>query len=105
MDCIPYINDLRTEINILYDIKSHGNSSSLIDSQIKEKEYLIEKCKKNLEKLAVNSIEYRIYLKILEGKNPSLIIDEIANENYLNDKKPSSPSKIWKYYKNVKKIL
>lgn len=107
MDCIPYINDLQIEINILKDIKQEGNcDSDSIDKKIKEKENLIQNCKENLSKLSINSIEYRLYLKILSGLKPSKAVEEIANENYKNNKKPFAPSKIWKnYYPKVKKII
>lgn len=107
MDCIPYINDLQIEINILKDIQQSGNCDiEQIDNKIKEKELLIQKCKENLSKLSINSIEYRLYLKILNGLTPSKAIEEIATENYINDKKPFASSKIWKnYYPKVKKII
>ena len=106
MDCIPYINDLQVEIEILKDVAKNGNCDiDLVNKQINEKEILIQKCRENLEKLSINSIEQRIYLKILEGKKPSVAIKEIADENYINDIKPSSPSKLWNYYKKVKEIL
>ncbi len=106
MDCIPYINDLNIEINILKDVKANGKCDiDEINKQIEEKENLINKCKENLSKLSVNSIEYRLYLKILNGVKPSRAVEEIANENYLKDITPATPSKIWeKYYKKIKKI-
>lgn len=106
MDCIPYINDLQIEIEILKDVAENGNCDiDLINKQINEKEILIKKCKEKLEKFSINSIEQRIYLKILEGKKPSVAIKEIADENYINDIKPSSLSKLWDCYKKVKEIL
>lgn len=106
MDCIPYINDLQIEINILNDIKKYGNCDlDKICKQIQEKQILIEKCKENLSKLSTNSIEYRIYLKLLNGKTPSEAIKIISDENYYNDVKPSAPSNIWKYYKKLQKII
>lgn len=106
MDCIPYIDDLQIEINILKDIQHNGDCDiEQIDKKIKEKELLIQKCKENLSKLSINSIEYRLYLKILSGLKPSRAIEEIANENYNNNKKPFTPSKIWKnYYPKIKKF-
>lgn len=105
MDCIPYINDLQLEINMLKDIKG-SNNDEYIDKRIQEKTNLIEKCKDNLSKLSGYNIEYRIYLKILEGKKPSKAIEEVANENYQKDIKPASVDRLWKiYYKNLKKII
>lgn len=106
MDCIPYINDLQIEINILKDIKKNGNCDiNSINEQIKEKEILIEKCKYNLSKLSLNSIEYRLYLKIMSGLSVTKAIESVAEENYINNIKPNSHTQIWKYYKNMKKII
>ena len=107
MDCIPYINDLQIEINILKDIQNNGNCDiEQIDKKIKEKELLIQKCKENLSKLSINSIEYRLYLKILNGLKPSRAIEEIANENYKNETKPTDITFIWKkYYKKIKFLI
>lgn len=105
MDCIPYINDLQLEINILKDIMNDNNKDN-IECQIKEKENLIRQCKNNLSKLSSYKIEYRIYLKLLEGKNVSKAIEEVASENYQKDIKPASVDRLWKiYYKNLKKII
>lgn len=105
MDCIPYINDLQLEINILKDIMNDNNKDN-IECQIKEKEDLMRQCKNNLSKLSSCKIEYRIYLKLLEGKNVSKAIEEVASENYQNDIKPASVDRLWKiYYKNLKKII
>ena len=56
MDCIPYINDLQLEINMLKDIKG-SNNDEYIDKKIQEKTILIEKCKENLSKLSGYNIE------------------------------------------------
>lgn len=108
MDCIPYINDLQLEIYILDDIKKVcGNEDKVkkIDIKINERKSLIKKCEENLSKLSDNNIEYRLYLKILDGKRPSKAVEEIADENYENDLKPTSLSNIWNYYKKIKKII
>lgn len=105
MDCIPYINDLQLEINMLKDIKGSNNDEH-IEKQIKEKTELLEKCKNNLAKLSGNKIEYRMYLKLLEGKKASQIVAEISDENYKNNIKPASLDRLWKvYYKNLKKMI
>lgn len=104
MDCIPYINDLQLEINTLKELQL-SRSDNQIQKQILEKEQLVEKCKKNLEKLSINKIEYRLYLALLSGLNPNKAVEKIANENYVNDIKPSSTSGIWNYYSKLQKIL
>ena len=107
MDCIPYINDLQIEIQILKDVKANGNCDlEKINEQINDKEKLIEKCKDNLSQLSDNQICYRLYLKMLNGLKPSRAIEEIANENFTNDIKPSDINSLWvNYYRKVKKIL
>lgn len=107
MDCIPYINDLMLEIQILEDVKANDNCDiNLIDNKIKDKKMLIEKCKNNLSKLSENQICYRIYLKMLNGMTTNKAISKVAEENYLNGTSPSSERAIWKnYYPQLKKIL
>ena len=107
IDCIPYINDLAIEIQILNDVKA-GNkcNNDEIDKQIFEKKLLIEKCKNNLSKLSDNQICYRIYLKFLNGNTISKSIEEVAEENYQKNIKPNSINGIWNYYNNtLKKII
>ncbi|MEI3530122.1 MAG: hypothetical protein V8Q75_03485 [Bacilli bacterium] len=106
MDCIPYINDLQTEIDILKDVKSVNKEDKIIEIKIKEKEELLNKCKENLAKLSKTKIEYRLYLKIINGMTPSKAVKEIADENYKNGIKPTDVTYIWKnYYKKIKKFI
>ena len=106
MECIKYINDLETEIQILKDLKGNINCDSFeIDEKIKNKEQLIENCKKNLSKLSDNQICYRIYLHMLNGLNPSKAIEKVAEENYANNVKPTSICVLWEYYKKIKKMI
>lgn len=100
MDCIPYINDLLIEIDTLERI---NNNNPEIDSKIQKKKQLIEECKINLSKLSEKSIEYRIYLKLLNGKTPTQAVEEVADENFMKDVKPNSHAQIWRYYKILKK--
>ena len=104
MDCIKYINDLQLEITMLEDLKNNSNTED-IDKKIKNKKDILEKCKANLEKLSFNQIYYKLYLNILNGLTPSQAVDKVAEDNYLNDVKPTAPSNIWKYFKKMKKIL
>lgn len=107
MDCIPYINDLQIEIQILKDVKANGNCNvDLIEEKIDEKEKLIEKCKDNLSKLSNKNVEYRLYLYIINGLSPTKAVERIANENLRNNIKPADVSTIWtNYYKKIKKYL
>lgn len=107
MDCIPYINDLQIEIQMLRELKNSGNCDvTQLEQKILEKEELIERCKSNLEKLSDNQICYRIYLKILNGMTPSKAVEEVSEENYLNNTGITSLTVLWtKYYKKMKEIL
>ncbi len=106
MEEIALINDLVNEIEMLKKIRNHSSDkTNKIDNIIKEKEMLLESCKNNLNSLSNNKIEYKLYLKILDGKTASQAVSEVANENYINDIRPSAVSSIWKYYKKLKKIL
>lgn len=108
MECIKYINDLNIEINMLndalencHDEKECQNISKIIES----KENKMNRYKENLSKLSDNQIEYRIYLKILNGLSPTKAIEEVANENYMKDISPVDITTLWKkYYKKIKNI-
>lgn len=102
MDCISYVNDLLIEIDILNKI---NNDDVDIQKKIKEKQKKIEMIKDNLSKISINSIEYRLYLKILNGKTPTQAVNEVADENFNNDIKPNGTTQIWKYYKKIKKFI
>lgn len=104
-DCIPYINDLQLEIEILKDLQLNRSNDENLKKQIEEKELLVERCKKNLEKLSNCNIEYRLYTALLSGLNPNKAVEKVANENYINDVKPNSTSGIWNYYNKLKKII
>ena len=107
MDCIPYINDLQLEIQILKDVKANGNCDvSKVEKQINDKQLLIEKCKYNLSKLSDNQICYRIYLNMLNGMSVSKSIDKVAEENGRIGIKPTDIQTLWvNYYRKIKKIL
>lgn len=105
MDCIPYIQDLKLEIDTLKTIKSSGNSNKEIDELISSKEKALEKCKDNLSKLKNGSIEYRLYINILNGMSPTKAVEAVADENYINDTKPSTYDPIWRRYRKLKELL
>ena len=103
MDCIPYVNDLLIEIDILNSIDIDDED---IKRKIKEKQDKIDMIKDNLSKISINSVEYRLYLKILNGKTPTQAVNEIADENYIHGTKPTDISTIWtNYYRKIKKYL
>ena len=99
MDCISYVNDLLIEIDILNKI---NNDDVDIQKKIKETQKKIEMVKDNLSKISINSIEYRLYLKILNGKTPTQAVNEVADLNFNNDIKPHGTTQIGKYYKKIK---
>ena len=107
MDCIPFIKNLLVEIEILEDLKRTASSNEKeISKKISEKKETIERCKSNLSKLENGSIEYRLYLYILNGLTPSKAVAKVADENFQNDIKPSSENRIWRdYYKKIKNFL
>lgn len=109
MECIKYINDLKIEIDMLNDTlndcrdeREYKNITRILAS----KNELMKKYKDNLEKLSDNQIEYRIYLKMLNGLSPTKAIKEVSDENYENGTSPTDITTIWKnYYSNLKKII
>ena len=106
MEGIAYINDLVNEIEMLKNLRDHSKDKiDKINHLIQDKEMLLEKCKINLDSLSNNKIEYKLYLKMLDGKTASQAVSEVANENYMNDVRPTSMSSIWEHYKKLKKIL
>lgn len=109
MECIKYINDLNIEIEMLKQSLEEckdENEYNKINVIINDKNKKMNKYKENLNKLSDSKIEYRIYLKILNGLSITKAIEEVAEENYLNDTKPTTSYAIWKYYyPNLKKFL
>lgn len=107
MECIKYINDLEIEVNILENLKADAKDDcSEIEEKIRRKKLLIEKCKDNLNKLSENQVCYRLYIYLLNGLSITKAVEKVAEENYLNDVKPSSTDTIWKYYyPKLKKII
>ena len=86
-------------------IRGNKKMLRMIKRKIKEKQETIEMIKEDLSKISINSIEYRLYLKILNGKTPTQAVNEIADENFNNDIKPNGTTQIWKYYNKIKKII
>ncbi len=108
MDCIPYINDLNVEIEMLKEALQDCNNEKEyqnIINIIKSKEDKLQKYRTNLSKLSNNKIEYRLYLAILNGLTPSKAVEKVANENFMNQVKPSSVVGVWNYYYKLKEII
>ena len=109
MECIKYINDLDIEIKMLEDAKRECRDEREWKNLTKVIEYKkdkMQKYKDNLEKLSDCQIEYRIYLKMLNGLSPTKAVEEVAEENYQKGIKPFDITTIWKNkYKNLKRII
>lgn len=107
MDCIPYIENLRLEVQTLKDYKTKFCSDEeTVDKMIAEKEQLIEKCKENLSKLSDDQICYRIYLHMLNGLSATKAIEKVSEENMISGTTPTDITTIWKdYYKKLKKVI
>ena len=108
LDCIPYINDLKVEIEVLKSLMNDKDDSSKTEilNMIKVKECLIDKCISNLKKLSNNQICYRIYLNILSGLSVNKAIEKVAQENHLNNTKPATETSLYRdYYRKVKNVI
>lgn len=108
--CIKNVEKELEVINIELERESSKESpdEAYINKLFKEKDKLekyLNKYQDNLSKL--DDLESRIYYKIAyEGLNPMKAIDKVAEENYLNDKKPTSNNYIFRtVYPKIKKML
>lgn len=104
-DCIPYIRDLKLEIDTL-KMLSRENNNPKISKDIFRKNKVLKKCIDNLKKLSNYNIEAKIYVYMLSGMSVSKAVNKVADDNAKKGIKPSDVSTIWKYYyPNLKKIL
>ena len=58
-----------------------------------------------LELERLGDIGKRLYFKLNSGAKPTKAVEEVAEENYFNDVKPSSIPSIWRYYIKLKNYL
>lgn len=109
MNVIPVIENLRIEIGILEKIRDSSTKPKEIctlNQQISIKSKVLNECLYKLSNMPQNTVEYRLYTKLINGMNPSKAIEEIAEENYIDNIKPTSSRAIWDIYnKKIKKIL
>lgn len=113
MIIIKCIKNVEQELKVIQselerELSKQNQNEERISALTKSKNELqnyIEKYKKILANL--DDVEARIYYKIVyEGINPTKAIDIIAEENYLNDKKPTSSGHIFrKIYPKIKKEI
>lgn len=108
--CIKNVEKELEVVNI--ELERERKKEEVDPLKIKELTYKQEELQQYLDKYKSNlsqldDIEARIYYKIAyEGLNPMKAIDKVAEENYLNDKKPTSNNYIFRvFYPNVKKML
>lgn len=109
MECIKYINDLDVEIKMLEEAKKECRDErewNNLTRVISYKKDQMKRYKDNLSKLSDCQIEYRIYLKMLNGLSPTKAVEEVAEENYQKGIKPTDiPYIFTKHYKQMKEIL
>ena len=110
IECIKNVEKELEVINIELERESKKEVVNLdlikkLTTKKDELQQYIDKYKSNLSKL--DDVRARIYYKIVyEGLNPMKAIDKVAEENYLNDKKPTSNNYIFRViYPKVKKML
>jgi len=103
-----YINSVDMEIQLLTRLVDKTDSVSikeLLNREIDYKKDFKIKHKNLLEQISGNDTYRKLYTKLLDGKNVSRAVEEVVNENYYNNVKPSSESSIWRYYNNLKKLM
>jgi len=103
-----YINSVDMEIQLLTRLVDKADSVSikeLLNREIDYKKDFKIKHKNLLEQISGNDTYRKLYTKLLDGKNVSRAVEEVVNENYYNNIKPSSESSIWRYYNNLKKLM
>lgn len=101
---ISCIKSAELALEVLEEEYNRNPTKELYD-EIEKLEDTINRYKHNLS--LMSEIENRLYYKIKYlGKNPTLAIKEVADENYFNDVKPSSVSVLWNIYsEKVKKFI
>lgn len=103
-----YINSIDMEIDLLTKLVNKTDSNSIKELLNREIDYKKEFKIKHLnllEQISSNETYRRLYTKLLDGKRASRAVEEVVNENYYNNIKPSSESSIWRYYNNLKKLI
>lgn len=103
-----YISSVDMEIQLLTRLVDKADSVSikeLLNREIDYKKDFKIKHKNLLEQISGNDTYRKLYTKLLDGKNVSRAVEEVVNENYYNNIKPSSESSIWRYYNNLKKLM
>ena len=101
--------DLSSLINNVKNMVDSGNVpdniKELLNREIDYKKEFKIKHLNLLEQISSNETYRRLYTKLLDGKRASRAVEEVVNENYYNNIKPSSESSIWRYYNNLKKLI
>lgn len=113
MIVIKCIKNVEKELEVVKSELDRENSKEnknceYVKQLINSKEELEKYLQKYIKTLSqLDDVEARIYYKIVyEGINPTRAIDIIAEENYLNDKRPTSSGHIFrKFYPKIKKEI
>lgn len=103
-----YINSIEKEIELLNAIASRTDTlplKKLLEREIEYKNEVKLIHKNILEQISTNDTYRKLYLKLLDGKKASRAVEEVVNENYYNNIKPSSEASVWRYYSKLKQII
>jgi hypothetical protein len=96
------------EINIIETLISKTNDTKMkqiLKQEVNNKKTLLGKYRSVLSNISSNDICCRLFAKILVGRPPTKAVEEVAEENYFKNIKPSSLSAIWRYYSKIKQLL
>ena len=102
-DFICSIEELKS-LKKYYELEYHRTNNEKFQINFEKIERYLNEYYNILEKIE-NSTELKLYKYLNLGLTPSKAVEKVANENYLNNLKPTSLSNIWNHYKKLQKIL
>ena len=103
-----YLNSIEKEIELLNRLASRTDTlplKKLLEREIEYKNEVKLIHKNILEQISSNETYRKLYLKLIDGKTASKAVEEVVNENYYNNIKPSSESSVWRYYSKLKELI
>jgi hypothetical protein len=107
-ECLKYMNSFEMEIATIEGLINKTDDDkmkTLLTQEVDNKKTLLGKYRSVLSNIASDDICCRLFAKVLGGTPPTKAVEEIANENYYRNIKPSSLSTIWRYYSKIKELL
>lgn len=107
-ECIKYMDNFEMEIIALEGLMRRTDDSKmqqLLEKEVNNKKTLLSKYRSVLSNISSNDICCRLFAKIIGGSPPTKAVEEVAQENYFRNIKPSSLSAIWRYYGKIKQLL